>query len=727
MHDNPLRLDPARPITMDGIDYLVEGRQGSDLALFNTLTGETLTMTYAAVMRRSGLSEIPMDNVDAVRAAEKKLQPLQQARKDLLTPHVEEIAYGKPLDAKTYRPEYDPATTTQAERLDRKAAELAPLKLRGTSRSNLKKLVRKLKSQDTTALVDGRSIRVRGPFDNIDPRLYSLMVRRVNAAKDESTASTQQLIADIRGEWADKHPDELDRLPSDQTLRRKLKIITHGRYTTGSAINRRTNESARKGYQKGRPAYAPGEEFQIDSTLLDVMVRGDNGQPFRPTLTTFIDKATHCIPASMVTDGLRGVDLAYLLAKTLTIPELRPGPNLPFDLNELRRMPWAKALIEAELEGKDTGRPLIVPSRIMMDNGREYQSNVFHAACHRFCIDTTDAAPETGTDKPEVERSHRTVKDMFVRYLPGFTGGDPGNRGDDIEKRSDLISVHTLAYVLDLWIRHVWNNLETDALVNPAHSGLRYSPNTMYEALTYRTGCLFRPISESTYIALLPSVDRVLGRRGITINYRRYDSPAVDSYRGQPSGNKLAGDQWEVHYDPNNPAVVWLHVPDLPGFPDAGSYIECPWVNSGAFDAPFERATREAAENIAQMGYQIAKKDAHALSRRLVRGAFAAAEKEFRDAEKREARERLAVEQGMPRPTSTTVVGPADPSHVWAGVSDTGAYDLFDPDTVINAVPPHHGGTDSAEPGPSATAPQNDGTSTPGPVDPEAPQGRTGL
>jgi putative transposase len=706
---------------MDGVDYLVEGRQGSDLALFNTLTGETLTMTYSAVMRRAGLSDVPMDNVDKVRAAEDKLPPLQKARKDLLTPHVEEVAYGKPLDAETHRPEYDPATTTQDERLDRKVAELSPLNIRGTSRSNLKKLVYKLKGQETTGLVDGRSIRVQGPFDNIDPRLYSLMVRRVNAARDDSTASMQQLITEICGEWADKHPNELDMLPSERTLRRKLEIITHDRYTTGSAINRRTNESARKGYQKGRPAYAPGEEFQTDSTLLDVMVRGDNGEPFRPTMTTFIDKATHCIPAAMVTDGLKGVDLSYLLAKTLSIPEARPGPNLPFNLNELRRMPWAELLIESELDGKDTGRPIIVPSRIMMDNGREYQSDVFLAACHLFCIDTTDAAPATGTDKPEVERAHRTVKDMFVRYLPGFTGGDPGNRGKNIEKRSDLISVHTLAYVLDLWIRHIWNNLETDALVNRAHPGRRYSPNTMYEALTYRTGCLFRPVNESTYIALLPAVDRVLGRRGITINYRRYDSPAVDPYRGQPSGNKLAGDQWQVHYDPNNPAVVWLHVPELPGFPDAGSYIECPWVNSAAFDAPFERASREAAENLAQMGYQIAKKDGHSLSRRLVRGAFAAAEKEFRAAEKREARERLAEEQGMARPTPTTVVRPADPSQVWAGVGDTGDYDLFDPDAVVDAGPRYNGRNDFAEPDSPATASQDGGTNAPGVVDPEAP------
>ena len=145
-------------------------------------------------------------------------------------------------------------------------------------------------------------------------------------------------------------------------------------------------------------------------------------------------------------------------------------------------------------------------------------------------------------------------------------------------------------------------------------------------------------------------------------------------------------------------------------------------VSTDLADPPrFERAAREAAENLAQMGYQIAKKDGHALSRRLVRGAYAAAEKEFRAAEKREAKERLAEEQGMARPTPTTVVRPADPSQVWAGVGDTGDYDLFDPDAVVDAGPRYNGRNDSAEPDSPATASQDGGTNAPGVVDPESP------
>lgn len=690
MGKNPLELDSAQPITMDGVEYLIEGRRGSELALFNTLNGQTLTMTYAAVMKRAELSDVLLNNVADVRTGDAELSPIQKERKDFLLYHVEEIAYGKAHGSACYRPGYDPETTTQAERLAKKAAELAPLHRRGVSRSNLKKLVLKLKRQDSTGLVDGRSERIVDPFANIDPRLRRMMTGRVNAAKNQATAQFQQLATDVRGDWMEKYPDEIDVLPSDKTLIRKFGLLTKGRYTTKSAINRRSNENSPKRRMRHRPAFAPGEEVQVDSTVLDVEVRWDDGKRSRPTLTTFIDKATHSILAIMLTLGVKGVDLAYLLAKALSIPDLRPGPDLPFDLPDVRAMPWSQALLEAELAGKDTALPIIMPRRIMKDLGKDFDSNAFLAACRLFCIDVTNAAPGTGSDKPMIERFHRTLKDSFCRYVPGFTGGDPGNRGRDTRGRKEKkpnekkdayrISIHTLIYVLNLWVRHVWQNLETDALEHPAHPGCHYSPNTMYEALTYRSGCLFTPITPATYLDLLPVESRVITRTGIQVENRHYDTAALDDYRGKPSGEALLGNKWRVHLDPNNPAAVWLKVPDLGTFPNGGCYVECPWVDAEAFEAPFWRAAFEAADTIAALGYQIPAKERSLRSRQVVRGAFAAAEKEQRAAEERDAKDRLAAEQGMARPRPLSVVSPTRSIPVWDYGEVGDSYELFSPE-----------------------------------------------
>lgn len=683
---NPLAHDSGQPIVIDGVSYVVEGSEGPNIALFNTLTGKTITLSYSAVFRRASLPEISLEDIVDRHATADKLKDVQKWKYGWLIQHVEEVAYGKPRREETYRPGYDPESSTQSERLDLKAQELAPLRIRGVSRSNLKKLVGKLKKQDVVGLMDGRSVRARDPFARIDPRLLSLMAWRVDTAKNKSTATTQQLITEVRVDWIAKYPAELALLPSDKTLRRKFALLTKGRYTTTSASNRRTNESSPKRYMEGRPAFAPGEEVQIDSTTLDVEVMDDKGKDFRPILTTFICKATHTILASMLSVSVKGIDLAYLLAKALSIPELRPGPLVPANLDELRPLPWAKALTETDLNGKDDRRPFIMPRRIIMDNGRDYQSDVFLAACRTFCIDATNAAPGTGSDKAIVERSHKTIKDLFSRNLPGFTGGNPDARGKGAPQEPK-ISIHTLAYILDLWIRHVWQNLETDALRNPEHPGRLYSPNTMYEALTYRAGCTYQPIPADTYISLLPWVDRVLTGLGIQLKKRRYDTRALDPYRKKPSGNKASGDLWRVHYDPNNPAMVWVKIPALAQFPDGGHYIECSWVNADAFISPFSRATREAAEHIARMGHQIPTAERSALSRQVVLGALAAAENESRTTERQKLAQRVAEEQGIGRPHVTRVIEPTEGSEVWNKLQGSStAYALFDPIALIDEM-----------------------------------------
>jgi hypothetical protein len=189
---------------------------------------------------------------------------------------------------------------------------------------------------------------------------------------------------------------------------------------------------------------------------------------------------------------------------------------------------------------------------------------------------------------------------------------------------------------------------------------------------------------------MLPVEERKIGRVGFQLRNRRYDSPDLDSYRGKPSGNKLAKDLWRIHYEPDNPNAVWVYITELDCFPDAGKYIECPWVNADAFESPFSRATRESAENIAALGQQITAKERSDLSRRLVKGAAAAADKEFHTAAAREQKAKLADEQGIGRPKPRTIVEPEDTSEMWAGAASAGAYKLFDPDDIVNAVDPMH-------------------------------------
>ena len=56
----------------------------------------------------------------------------------------------------------------------------------------------------------------------------------------------------------------------------------------------------------------------------------------------------------------------------------------------------------------------------------------------------------------------------------------------------------------------------------------------------------------------------------------------------------------------------------------------------------------------------------------------------------REQKARLADEHGIGRPKPQTVVEPEDTSELWAGSASAGAYKLFDPDDIVNAMDDMH-------------------------------------
>lgn len=96
------------------------------------------------------------------------------------------------------------------------------------------------------------------------------------------------MIATLRVDWIKKYPGELDKLPSNSMLRRKLDLMTAGRYRFGTAFNCSSNESVSKRFHDVRPAFAPGEEVQVDSTLMDLLLHLPLREPEKD-----VTKGTH--------------------------------------------------------------------------------------------------------------------------------------------------------------------------------------------------------------------------------------------------------------------------------------------------------------------------------------------------------------------------------------------------------------------------------------------------
>lgn len=577
-------------------DYILESIQGATLGLRNFRTAQRMSVHISAL---PGLLSAPIvfSAEDRGPRLLERTDPAEVQRAETLATHLEEMLYGTALPEGQLRSEYDPALTTQLERIDLKVSELLQIGIK-CSRRTLARWASDYRSAGQAGLSDKRLERKTNPLAGLDERVKATLLAVVAEETDKSTGSVDRLIHTLRIRLLKSYPGEKIQLPSNRTLRRHIDILTSGKYTTGNAANRRTAANAPNRMFNSRPAIAPGHEVQVDSSNFDVMVvtgiDQETGAPKvgRAQLVIMLDKATQSIISTSIRlKGVKGVDLAFMLAQCLTPRLMRPEGLVAFNEYELAEMPWAEFLSVEEVARYETTRPFIKPQRIMKDNGADYASAVFESACTRFGIDTTSAAVRTPTDKPNVERAFLTIKTKFAQYLPGFTGGSVDRRGEHPEN-DELLDVYTLAELFDRWVSIVWQNMKHESLRDPIVPSIVHSPNSMYMAMFPMTGYVPLPLSASDYIALLPTELRTIQKDGIQIDYRRYDAPELHLYRCRKSAEPRSGGKWTVHYNPHDPGAVWIRDPEGTGF------IQCDWMNRDAFARPFSSSIRRNAREI---------------------------------------------------------------------------------------------------------------------------------
>lgn len=103
-------------IDLEDGSYQVEGIQGGCLRLLRQHDQQVEITHVTALSRRLALPPKMNQEIPATEAlgqlATSELQEVEE-----LSRHIEEVIYGKPLGRDTFRPEYDPNTTTQNERV----------------------------------------------------------------------------------------------------------------------------------------------------------------------------------------------------------------------------------------------------------------------------------------------------------------------------------------------------------------------------------------------------------------------------------------------------------------------------------------------------------------------------------------------------------------------------------------------------------------------------------
>jgi putative transposase len=397
-------LRPGDLVRYDGADHVVVALAGTSVRLRSAagaeqvvLAGHLMACPEFEVAGGGRLPEIePAGLLEGLPA-----RVLEKARE--WERHVVEAQTGLPPDpppGAVPRPGFDPAATTVNDRDRAKAAEL------GVGQRTVQERRLRYACQGLWGLVDQRAVRAGAATGRADARLVAVVRDLVDAETDTSTGTRSRLIRRaVKAVEAAYGPGVVP-LPGRTTFYKVIEAAAAGRHTFGSAVTRR--QAANRPHGTFTPSHAarPGEQVQIDSTPIDVLVLLEDGVPARADLTIAVDVATRTIGAAVLRPaGTKAVDAALLLARMLVPEPMRPGWAAALAMSA-SRLPHARLLdVDARMD-LAAARPVIVPDTIVIDGGKVFISDTFTRACDRLGVSVQRARPRTPTDK--VLASHCT-------------------------------------------------------------------------------------------------------------------------------------------------------------------------------------------------------------------------------------------------------------------------------------------------------------------------------
>ncbi len=610
-------------VRFDAAEHEVVGLDGAMVRLAPTGTRAPGTSTGASVvllthLLAAGDFAVLSDPGPGARTGPvtvlEDLPPAAAERAAWWQRHLVELMTGLAPDAEPGTPlraEYDPLRVSLRAREQAKVEELARAGEQ-VSLKTVQRMRRRYERVGLAGLVDRRLAPDDGPPEGrVDRRVVEAVREAMAATAQASTVSRATLMRQVEQRLRDNRAaqsDDVDDtgvpvMPSRATFYRLVEAMEAGRGTFSSARTRRSLAGRPDGAHALVTALRPGELMEIDSTPLDVLVVLDDGSTDRAELTGLVDVATRTLAAVVLRPSTKAVDAALLLARALTPQLLRPG--WPDALRMARSvLPYPAMLDVDERLAAAAAQPVIFPETIVCDRGKVYLSAAFRSACQSLGISLQPAHPQTGTDKPIIERTLGSVSTLFAQHVAGYTGRSVEHRGADVA--ADAVwPIHALQDLLEEWVVACWQHRPHEGLRDPLTPGVILTPNEKYAALVAVAGYVPVALTATEYIGLLPSCWRAITTTRIRIGHRSYDTDALNPLRGQRSGVVGKGHRWQVHYDPYDVTRVWVrdHWNDHQNDDGNTAWIMASWRHLSTAPAPFaEAAWRHAREIVARRG-----------------------------------------------------------------------------------------------------------------------------
>jgi putative transposase len=450
----------------------------------------------------------------------------------------------------------DPARTTPGQRRRRLAALLAEQARTQGKRAGMPVLVksemRRLQRiakrwQDEQNLLDPRYGRPR--THRTSPEVMEVLLAFLNDHALKSTKSNTALVRAFRIYCAKQQP-QLE-LPSETMLQTRVKELRSGWSHLGATAKNRISElNVPETSGMIRLATRPGELVLFDTTKANVWVKDPRtGSPYRLDVTLAIDLATRCIVGLAITDSTTQFAVGLCLADVLR-PKTAALANT-----------WAVTDGEP-VEQPFIGRPnaflpfysaAFHPEGVVVDNGKQYVSRYLTAQMARLGIHFEPQRSYNPTDKPQVERVFRTVKDMFESLMPGFTGGSVHEKGKD-PSAEELMSAEAYERRLRQCI-DLYNHRTHHGLVLPEDPFARLSPFLMYGILAEKVGAIPDVEFQHEWIRFLPTVTVRVRPSKVRVCRLDYKSPSLRTLQGDPQVSSTG--KLRVYYDPFDLRITW--------------------------------------------------------------------------------------------------------------------------------------------------------------------------
>lgn len=602
----------GQTIHLETGDFTVVEWGGGNFRLRNELTDEYEIIDHIELSRQLR-AELKLAGQASTEEKPKSKHTLGEVLDDLdeatlfLIPHLQELIDGTPAVGDEPREKYAPHVPMTSKLLS-KAKELKEDYGFLISDGTLKRRMLHFRKGGIAALRDGRTVRQERPLRRADEKVTDALAELIASYVGRSSPTYSRIRAELHRNLIRQYPnpEERPQLPSLKTVERYVIKLAGNQNPVKPARQRETASLSPKNPHRPRQVSAPGDECQMDSTVLDCLVRFPDGNIRRPHLTILIDKRTRSIVAHNFTEGAaKGFDHAALLANALVPRRLRSWSTY-YDTLGLPQMPWSAHHDNKQLEEFDTHRPYIFPRRILTDNGTDYRSNVFRLACERYGIHLTEAPKKSPASKAIVERAFHTIKTHFTQYLHGYTSGNIESRGEKVASEA-VLDLDVVRELFDRWVAVIYQNKRHRGLVDPINPDQRHSPNSMFAASMEISGHFVLAWEEEDFISLMPRETRTVQADGVEINKRKYDSPHLTLLRGKKTANG-EGKSVDVHYDPNDLNRVWVRAAN-------DSWIECTWKRQEGLSRPMERLYNQRVHDFSRdnVSFSAAEADDHML------------------------------------------------------------------------------------------------------------------